>query len=291
MQQAEEADAKPEAERLARLGFVDKCRIVERELVERIAQSRILVGIDGKQSRVDHRLDVTVSGQGLGGTVFRERDRIADLDHARILEARNEIADLADLELIDRSLGRTTHTHFLDLALVLRRHEANLLTCLDGTVDDADERDDTTVGIEVRIEDEGLERCVGVALRRRDALDDGLEQVMHADTRLARGEYRLVGGNRETLLDLGTHALGVGGGQVDLVDDGNDLEVGVHGEQGIGDRLRLDTLGGIHDENRALACRQRARDLVGEIDVTRRVDEVELVCLAVVGLVENADGL
>lgn len=183
VQQAEEADAKPEAERLARLGFVDKCRIVERELVERIAQSRILVGIDGKQSRVDHRLDVTVSGQGLGGTVFRERDRIADLDHARILEARNEIADLADLELIDRSLGRTTHTHFLDLALVLRRHEANLLTCLDGTVDDADERDDTTVGIEVRIEDEGLERCVGVALRRRDALDDGLEQVMHADTR------------------------------------------------------------------------------------------------------------
>ena len=250
-----------------------------------------MVGIDGKQSRVDHRLDVTVSGQGLGGTVFRERDRIADLDHARILEARNEIADLADLELIDRRLGRTTHTHFLDLALVLRRHEANLLTGLDGTVDDADERDDTTVGIEVRIEDEGLERCVGVALRRRDALDDGLEQVMHADTRLARGEYRLVGGNRETLLDLGTRALGVGGGQVDLVDDGNDLEVGVHGEQGIGDRLRLDTLGGIHDENRALACRQRARDLVGEIDVTRRVDEVELVCLAVVGLVENADGL
>ena len=66
---------------------------------------------------------------------------------------------------------------------------------------------------------------------------------MHADTRLARGQYRIVGGNRETLLDLSAHALGIGGGQIDLVDDGDNLEIGVHREQCVGNRLRLDALG------------------------------------------------
>src|SRR6185312_14522232 len=46
-------------------------------------------------------------------------------------------------------------------------------------------------------------------------------------------------------------------------------------------RLRLDALGRIHYQQRAFAGRQRTADLVGEIDVAWRVDEVELVGLAV----------
>ena len=100
---------------------------------------------------------------------------------------------------------------------------------------------------------------------------------------LRRGQDRLVGGDRERLLDLVAHALGVGGGQVDLVDDRDDLEVRVHRQQRVGDRLRLDALRGVDDEQHALARLQRARDLVGEVDVARRVDEVQRVRLAVVG--------
>ena len=67
--------------------------------------------------------------------------------------------------------------------------------------------------------------------------------------------------------------------QVDLVDDGDDLEVVLEREVRVGECLRLDALRRVDDEQRALARLQRARDLVGEVHVARRVDEVELVAL------------
>ncbi len=45
----------------------------------------------------------------------------------------------------------------------------------------------------------------------------------------------------------------------------------------VGERLRLDSLGRVDDEQRALARGERSRDLVGEVDVSGRVDEVQLV--------------
>ena len=79
--------------------------------------------------------------------------------------------------------------------------------------------------------------------------------------------------------DLRRRRVGVGLRQVDLVDDGNDLEVVLDREIGVRERLRLDSLRRVDDEQRALAGLQRARDLVGEVDVARRVDQVELVAL------------
>ena len=74
--------------------------------------------------------------------------------------------------------------------------------------------------------------------------------------------------------------------KVDLVRDRDDLEVVLDREVGVGERLRLDALRGVDDQQRALAGLQRARDLVREVDVPRRVDQVELVALPV-----HADGL
>ncbi len=51
-------------------------------------------------------------------------------------------------------------------------------------------------------------------------------------------------------------------GQVDLVDDRDDLEVVVDRQVGVGQRLRLHALRGVHEQQRALARRQRPRDLV-----------------------------
>ena len=77
--------------------------------------------------------------------------------------------------------------------------------------------------------------------------------------------------------------------QVNLVDGRNDVEVRVHGKVGVGDRLCLDALSGVHDEHGALARGKRTRDLIGEVDVARRVNEVELVDLAVVRVVHDTD--
>ena len=86
-------------------------------------------------------------------------------------------------------------------------------------------------------------------------------------------------------------ALGLGGGEIDLVEDGDDFVVGVERLVDIGEGLRLDALGGVDDQQRTLAGGERARDFVGEVDMAGGVDEVEDIVLAVLGAVVQADGL
>ena len=59
----------------------------------------------------------------------------------------------------------------------------------------------------------------------------------------------------------------------------------------VGDRLRFDALRRVDDQQRAFAGGERARHLVGEVDVAGRVDQVELVGLAVARLVAQRRGL
>ncbi len=86
-------------------------------------------------------------------------------------------------------------------------------------------------------------------------------------------------------------ALGLGAGEVDLVDHGDELQVGVERQVDVGEGLRLDALGGVDDEQGAFAGGEGARDLVAEVDVAGGIDEVELVGVAVLGREGHADGL
>ena len=72
--------------------------------------------------------------------------------------------------------------------------------------------------------------------------------------------------------------------EIDLVDDRDNLKVVLNGEIGVRDSLSLDTLRRIDEKQRALARRQRPGYFVREIDVTRCVDEVQHVTLAIVWL-------
>ena len=87
------------------------------------------------------------------------------------------------------------------------------------------------------------------------------------------------GRDADDVLDLLRDPVGVSGGEVDLVDDRDDLEVVVDREVGVGQRLGLNPLGGVHHQHRPLAGGQRPGDLVVEVDVAGGVDQVELVDL------------
>ena len=76
--------------------------------------------------------------------------------------------------------------------------------------------------------------------------------------------------------------LGVGRRQVDLVEDRDQRQALAEGEVDVGERLGLDPLGRVDDEDRALAGLEAVADLVGEVDVAGRVDQVQAVGLAVV---------
>ena len=68
------------------------------------------------------------------------------------------------------------------------------------------------------------------------------------------------GVDADHVLDLLLDPVGVGGGQVHLVEDGQDLEVVVDRLVDVGERLRLHALAGVHHQHRALAGGKRLRD-------------------------------
>ena len=98
---------------------------------------------------------------------------------------------------------------------------------------------------------------------------------------LARGQDALALLHDEQLLDFVHHALGIGRGQVDLVDHRDDREVVLQRQVIVRQRLRFDALGGVDDQQRAFARGERARNFVREIDVAGRIDQIELEDLAV----------
>ena len=95
----------------------------------------------------------------------------------------------------------------------------------------------------------------------------------------------------DDVLDLLLDPFRLGGRQVDLVEHRHDLVPGVERMIDIGERLRLDPLARVDDQERALASGERSRHLVSEVDMAGRVHEVEDIKLAVVGPVFEPDRL
>ena len=167
------------------------------------------------------------------------------------------------------------------LVVLLLRHQPDLRLRPQHAVDHADDDHDAAVGVVPGVEDQRLERRVGIALRRRNrsTIASRMSRTPMPSLALARIDGR--GVEADDVLDLPLALVGLRARQIDLVDDRDDLEVVVHGQVGVGQRLRLDALRGIDHQQRALAGGQRARDLVAEVHVAGRVDQVEDVLLAV----------
>ena len=79
VQQPEEPAAEAEAERDRRLRLVEERRVVQPQLLERVAQLRILVAFDRIQAGEHHRLQLLEAGKRLGGRPRGLGDRVADL--------------------------------------------------------------------------------------------------------------------------------------------------------------------------------------------------------------------
>ena len=155
-------------------------------------------------------------------------------------------------------------------------------------VGDPDVGDHALVLVVMAVEDQRLQRGGGVAGRRRDAADDRLQDLVHAGPLLGRRQDHLLARDGQRILQLGHHHLRIGAGQVDLVDDRDDHQVLADGQVDVGQRLRLDPLAGVDDQDRTLAGLQGSAHLVGEVDMPGRVDQVQAVGLPVLCLVLQA---
>ena len=116
---------------------------------------------------------------------------------------------------------------------------------------------------------------------------DRLDELIDALPELCRHRNGLERVEPQIGVDLLARTLDIRGGQIDFVDHRKELELVLHREIEVRDRLRLDTLGCVDENQRSLARHQRAAHFVGEVDVTRRIDEVQLVSLRVFRIIEK----
>ena len=289
VEQPEEPAAEAEPERDRRLGLVMQRRVVELQLRERVAQLFELPGVGGIQTREHHRRDVTIARQQRDVAVLGVEHRVPGARFPHPANVGDEVPHFPRLELLGRLVAELQVPHLVDLVHVVAvRAERDPHPGPEHAVDHPDARDGAAIAVVIRVEDEGTKRGVAAPAWRRDPQHHLLEQVGNAGSLLRRDPEDLFGLRADQVAELLRPAVGLRAGQVDLVEHGEDLEPGVEREEQVRDGLRLDALGGVHDKDRSLAGRERARHLVGEIHVAGRVDEVQLVELAVTGVVAHA---
>ena len=103
------------------------------------------------------------------------------------------------------------------------------------------------------VEDECAQRRIKWATRCGNARDKCLKNFGDTDASLRRRKDHLFPWNGEGVFEFGHHHLGIGGREIDLVEHRNDHQAELHRQVHVGERLRLDPLAGINDEDGAVA--------------------------------------
>ena len=131
------------------------------------------------------------------------------------------------------------------------------------------------------VEDQRAQRLLALPMRRWHMLHDRFQQGRDVGPLLGRDAQHILSGRTHHLFDLLRHRVGLGGNEVDLVHDRDDLQVVFHGQVQVSQRLRLDPLRGVHHQDRALARLQRPADLVRKVHVAGCIDQVQLILVPV----------
>jgi len=118
-----------------------------------------------------------------------------------------------------------------------------------------------------------------------------VQQFRHALASLGRDAQHLGRVAADDVGQLRGVLLRLSGGQVDLVQHRDEVQVGFERQVQVGQGLRLDALRRVHQQHRALAGGQGPGYLVGEVDVPGGVDEVQHVLGAVPAAPGQPDGL
>ena len=283
VQHAQEADPEAEAQGVGAFRLVEQRGVVERQLGERVAEVLVVVGVDREHAGVDLRLDLLEAGQHFHVRRLGVGQGVAHRRAVDVLDGGAHPAHLAGFQDVGLFALGGEHAQAVDHVVLAGGFDVDLVALLEAAVTDPHQRDHAHVVVEPGIDDQRLQPRVALARRRRNALHQLLEQVVHAQAGLGRHMAGVGGVQADDLLDLLGDPVRFRLRQIHLVEHRQHLQVLLDGGVAVAHRLRFHALGGVHHQQRALAGGQGAGHLVGEVHVAGRVDEVELVGLTVTG--------
>jgi len=280
VEEAQEADPEPEPEGGGILRLVVEGGVRETELLKGVPEVLDAALARREHAAEDHGFGFLEAREGRRCRLVLPGDGLADPGVGQVFHPGDDVADLAgpDPVRLDR-LGREV-AEFLDFVLGFGGHQQDPVAGVEFAVDDPDEDDDPAIGIEPGIEKQRLERRLGVSLGGRDPVDDPLKHGLDAGPPLGADEQRLLPLEADDVFHLVQRLFDVRLDEIDLVDDGDEDQVVLDGEVGVGHGLGFDALGGVDDQHRPVAGGEAPRDFVGKIHVARRVDQVEDVFFA-----------
>jgi hypothetical protein len=145
------------------------------------------------------------------------------------------------------------------------------------------------VRVKPGVENQSAQGRVRIALRRRNTMHNRFEHIGDADALLGTDQNGVLRIQPDHLLDLLSDTFRLGSRQVEFIYYRNNFEVVIQRQISIGQGLCFDSLGCVDNQQRALAGLQAARYFVSEIDVSRSIDEIELVIAAVLCLIGESD--
>ena len=245
----------------------------------------------GKQAAEHNRDSRAETRQRILDRLAIVGDGVADARIGDFFDRGGKHADLAGAEFVHRrELGRE-HASAVHVVGGIGAHHADALTFLEHTVYDTHQHNYAEIEVVPAVNQQCLERCIAVAFRRRQARDDRLQHLRHVQPGLGGNLDRVAGIKPDHILDLLLNLGGLGGGQIHLVEHRHNLVAVVDRLIDVRQRLRLDALARIDDQQRTLAGGERAVNLVSEVDVAGRVDQIEHIVLAVACPVIKANGL
>ena len=286
VEQSQESAAETKAQRNGGLRFKGKGRIVQLQFFQRIPEITVLCAVCRIDTGEYHRVDLAVTRQRLCTGTVSVCNRIAHTGVSDALDGCGKIADFAGTQhalIHQRVGGHIASLH--DGKFRAGRHQLNGIADLYRTLFYPDIDDNALVCVIVAVEDQRLERCIRVALWCRDVRHDLLHDRLNVDACLCRDTGCILCRNADHIFDLLADTVRVSRRQVDLVDYRHDLQVMLNGKVCICQRLRLDSLGGVYHQNRTLTGSKAAGDLIVKVNVSRRVDQIEHIGLAVLGTI------
>ena len=257
------------------LRFKRKCRVVELELFERVTEIRILRAIYWIESAEYHLLDRLITGKRLFRRIVRKCDGIARSGISYVFNGRADVTNLTSKKCFRRNeLTRMEVSEFCDYELRAGIHHSDLITEFYGAFFDTHVYDNALIRIVLRVEDQGSKRLVLLSARRRQKLDDALEDLIDAGIVLRGNKRRFGSVQADYVFDLLLYFFRLRGRKVDLVDDRQDLEVRVDREISVCQRLRFDALCRVNDQDRAVTGSQASGNFIVKVNVAGRVDEI-----------------
>ena len=285
VKKTEEPGAETEAERLGDFRLKVQRRVIQLELLQRVAERIVFRGFNRVETREHLRLHLLEAGGRIGRRVLRERHRVTDTGVTDFLDARDDEAHFARLQHFARRGSRRKDTELLHEMRRAGRHQLDLILHVKRSFLHADQHHNAHIAVVPGVDHEGLQFPVAVTRGRRNPLHDGFQNVVHAHAGLRGAEDRVIGLNTDHVLDFLTRGIRLRGRQVHLIQHRYHGDPEVNRGVAVRDSLRLNALRRVNDEQRSFAGGKRTRNFIRKVDVPGSIDQVQFIDLSVLRLV------